>query len=81
MEACDKVKVENVMILFLKCDISNAMDGTKDDILYNTDDEVEVKSPEPDWILYDDGVCDKSCDMYEKLLETHSDANEEFDGF
>lgn len=41
---------------------------TEDDILYNSNDEVE-----PDWNPYDDGIWDESCDLYEKLLEINSD--------
>ncbi|CAI9716825.1 Hypothetical predicted protein [Octopus vulgaris] len=39
-------------------------------ISWKTDDEVEVDSPEPDWNPCDDGICDESCDMHEKRLET-----------
>ena len=28
------------------------MDGSKDDLLYESDDEAEVDSPEPDWNPY-----------------------------
>ncbi|CAI9733620.1 Hypothetical predicted protein [Octopus vulgaris] len=46
------------------------MDGTKANILYNSDDVVEIDSPEQDWNPYDDGIRDESCDMYDKLLKT-----------
>lgn len=74
------MEVENVIRSFEKCDISKAMDGTKD-ILYNSNNKVKVDSTGPDWNPYNDGTWDESCDMYEKPLETDSDGCKEFDGF
>ncbi|XP_068227368.1 probable H/ACA ribonucleoprotein complex subunit 4 [Palaemon carinicauda] len=41
--------------------------------MYECDDEAKVDSPEPDWNPYDDGVYDKSRDMFEQLFEADSD--------
>ncbi|CAI9735958.1 Hypothetical predicted protein [Octopus vulgaris] len=75
-----KNKVENVIKSFLKCGISNVIDGTKDDILYNSDVGVEVDSPEPDWNPYNEDIRDKSY-MCRKRLETDCNDCEEFDRF
>jgi hypothetical protein len=40
-----KVKVEAAIKSFKKCGISNAVDGTEDDLLRDTDDEAETDSP------------------------------------
>ena len=56
---------------FLKCGISNAMDGTEDDALFldNSDDQedVEVNSEEND--STDDHVGDVSEEIYNKLFD------------
>ena len=59
------------------------MDGTEDDLVYESEDEdeTEVDSPEPDWNPYDDGLFDESDDMLEQLFEAESDDCEEFEGF
>ena len=54
------------------------MDASEDNLLYESNDESEVDLPEPEWNPYDYGICDESCDVFEKLFETDSD---EFDGF
>ena len=43
------------------------------------EDEAEVDSPEPNWNPYDDGICEESCDVFEKLFD--SDDCDQFDGF
>ena len=57
------------------------MDGSEDDLLYESKDEAEVNLPEPEWNPYNDGICDESCDVFKKLFETDSDDGDEFDGF
>ena len=56
---------------FLKCGISNVMDGTEDDALFldNSDDQedVEVNSEEND--STDDHVGDVSEEIYNKLFD------------
>ena len=81
IKAWDNVKVERVIKSFKKCGISNAMDGSEDDLLYESEDEAEVDLPEPEWNPYDDGICDESRDVFEKLFETDGDDGDEFDGF
>ena len=49
--------------------------------MYESEDETEVDSLEPDWNPYDEGVFDESDDMLEKLFAAESDDCEEFDGF
>ena len=39
----EKVKVETVIKSFKKCGISNAMDRTEDDLLWDTDDDEEIE--------------------------------------
>jgi hypothetical protein len=34
---------------FKKCDISNAMDGTEDNLLWDTDDEAETDLLDSEW--------------------------------
>lgn len=48
-------------------------------ILYISDNEVEIDSPEPDCNPYDDEMW--WIMWYQNLLETDSDGCEEYDGF
>ena len=50
------------------------MDGSEDDLLYESENEAKVNWPEPEC-----GICDKSRDVFEKLLETDSNDGGEFD--
>ena len=77
----DNVKVESVIKSLKKGGISNAMDGSEDDLLYESEDEAEVDLLEPEWNPYDDGICDESRDVFENLFETDGDDGDEFDGF
>ena len=65
-KAWNNVKVRSVIKSFKKCGISNAMDGSEDNLLYESKDEAKVDLPEPDWNPCDDGICDKSRDVLEK---------------
>ena len=43
IKSWEKVKMETVIKSFKKCGISNAMDGTEDDLLWDTDDYEKSK--------------------------------------
>ena len=77
IKSWDKVKTESVVKSFKKCGISNAMDGTEDDLLYESEDEEEVDSPDPTWDPYDETVND---DVYDELFVSDDD-DDSFDGF
>ena len=80
-KSIDNVKAGSVIKSFKKCGISNVMDGSVDNLLYESKDEAEVDLPEPEWNPYDDGICNESHDVFKKLFETDSDDGDEFDGF
>lgn len=42
------MKVETIVDSFKKCIIYNEMDGTEDDMLYDSDNESEADSPDLD---------------------------------
>jgi len=47
---------------FKKCCISNALDGSEDDILWEDDGEAKDDSDwvtDSDWVMGDDGECDE----------------------
>ncbi len=46
------------------------MDGSEDDLLYESEDEAEVNMSEPERSPYDDFICDKSRDVFKKPFET-----------
>ncbi|XP_064095201.1 RUS family member 1-like [Macrobrachium nipponense] len=54
VKSWDNVKKESVIKSFKKCGISNAMDGTEDDDLFESDDEPAVDSPDSNWDPYDE---------------------------
>jgi hypothetical protein len=79
LKAWGKVTVESVVKSFKKCGISNAMDGTEDDELYDDagDDETEpadtlvpIGLQDADWDPYDDCLNDEAQDLVEELLES-----------
>lgn len=57
IKAWEKVKTESVIKSFKKCCISNALDGTEDDILWEDDEEEVIDGPSDeadDWDQYYD---------------------------
>jgi hypothetical protein len=74
-----KVKVETVIKSLKKCGISNAMDGTEDNSLWDTDDKVETDSPDTEWDPYDNVVDSESQDVLE--LFASDDKCDDFAGF
>ncbi|KAG7170740.1 hypothetical protein Hamer_G013600 [Homarus americanus] len=75
IKAWDKVR-ETEIKSFKKCGISNAMDGTEDYLLWDTDDAADA--PDLDWDPYDDNVNNETQDVYDELFA--SDDSSEFDG-
>ena len=79
-DAWDSIPTEMVARSFLKCCISNSLDGTEDDALYNDeleiDDEVE-EDPADD--VYDDNPLLNQGDIDELFNESESET--EFEGF
>ena len=61
-----------------KCGISNAMDGTEDDLLWDDDEEIEV--PGKEWDPYDELLNDESEDVLEELFALDNEC-EDFAGF
>ena len=54
MSAAWKTILESIIVRsFKKCCISNALDGSKDDILWEDDDEIKDDS---DWVTVNDSV-------------------------
>ena len=78
IKAWGNVKKESVVKSFKKCGISNAMDGTEDELLYESEDEAEVDSPDSDWDPYDETVND---DVYDELFASDDDDSSSFEGF
>ena len=66
VKAWDNVKLGSVIKSFKKCGISNAFNGSEDNLLYESKDEALVDLPEPQWNPCDDGICDESRDVFEK---------------
>jgi hypothetical protein len=52
---------------FKNCGISNAMDGTEDGLLWDTD-RAETDSPDTEWDLYDDAVNSEIQDIPDELI-------------
>ena len=78
IKAWGNVKKESVVKSFKKCGISNAIDGTEDELLYESEDEFEVDSPDSDWDPYDETVND---DVYDELFASDDDDSSSFEGF
>lgn len=73
-DAWDSIPNEMIRKAFLKCGISNAMDGSQDDAVYDAEDD-ELSDDDND-IYNDDG------EDYAHLLEQfNSDDDSEFEGF
>ena len=79
MEAWRGIKPESVSYSFKKCGISNRLDGTEDDILWEEigeqSTELEEEMEEND--IYDDSV---TATEFERLFGD-SDGDEDFEGF
>jgi hypothetical protein len=75
----EKFKVETVIKSFKKCSISNAMDGTEDDLLWDTDDEAETDPPDTEWDPYDT-VNSESHDVLDELFASDNECDD-FAGF
>lgn len=59
------------------CGISNAIDGTEDEILWDDEEDDEEEEMEEEWDIYDDKLTD---DQWHDLFG-ESDEEEEFEGF
>lgn len=75
IEAWNDINSEIVIKAFKKCGISNSLDGTEDDILWDSDAGDETESVE-EWDPYDNEVNEPD---FSKLVA--SDSEEEFSGF
>lgn len=80
IKSWEKVKVETVIKSFKKCGISNAMDGTEDDLLWDTDDEGETDSLDTEWDPYDELLNNEGEDVLKELF-ADDDECEDFAGF
>ena len=84
-EAWESIPPEMIKKSFLKTSISNALDGTEDDILWqddekdNTDTEVEEVGEEEDWA--DDVQQSKEIEQEWTAMFGGSEDEEEFEGF
>ena len=61
--------------------LTNAIDGTEDELLYKSEEEndVEVDPPDSDWdSYYDETVND---DLYDELYASDDDDSSNFEGF
>jgi hypothetical protein len=56
------------------------MDGTEDDLLWDTDDKAETDLTGTEWDPYDDTVNSESQDMLDELF-TSGDESDDFAGF
>ena len=56
------------------------MDGTEDDLLWDTDDDEEIEAPGKEWDPYDELLDDESEDVLEELFAL-DDECEDFAGF
>ena len=89
VKAWDKIPADMVIRSFLKCGISNSMDGTQDDELYSdsirsdsvssssVDDSVVQDEVDIDTGIYDEGLTEE---QFHEMFG-HSDDEEEFEGF
>ena len=73
-------KKESVVMSSKKCGISNATDGTKDELLYEREDEnvAEDDSPDSNWVpYYDETVND---DFHNERFASDDDDSSNFEG-
>ena len=81
-EAWDSIPEEMVRKSFLKCGISNAMDGSEDDAIYETKQNSDADDDSTD--ASHDGYTDDtlpSVELMKELFCEHSDDDEELQGF
>ena len=62
---------------FKKCGISNALDRTEDDLVWEEEEDSSQVEEEPDWDVYDDRI---TPEQWQELF-SESDDEEEFHGF
>lgn len=85
VKAWDKIPADMVIRSFLKCGISNSMDGTQDDELYSDlirSDSVSSPSVDDNEVDIDTGIYDEGLteEQFHEMFG-HSDDEEEFEGF
>ena len=87
IKAWSEIKVETVIKSFKKCGISNAMDGTEDDCLWNEGEEAaeaevdDAALSDTEFDPYDDALCNVSNDVIDELLQSDDDSQNDFQGF
>ena len=76
-ESWQKLSKEMVERSFKKCGISNAVDGTEDDLVWEEEEDSSQVEEEPDCNVYDDRI---TPEQWQELFG-ESDDEEEFHGF
>ena len=76
-ESWQELSKEMVECSFKKCGISNALDGTKDDLVWEEEEDSSQVEEEPDCDVYDDRI---TPEQWQELFG-ESDDEEEFHGF
>ena len=76
-ESWQELSKEIVERSFKKCGISNALDGTKDDLVWEEEEDSSQVEEEPDCDVYDDRI---TPEQWQELFG-ESDDEEEFHGF
>ena len=76
-ESWQELSKEMVGRSFKKCGISNALDGTEDDLVWEEEEDSSQVEEEPDCDVYDDRIIPK---QWQELFG-ESDDEEEFHGF
>ena len=56
------------------------MDGTEDDLLWNTNDDAEADSPDSDWDPYDQSVNNETWSILAEFLDSDEETSD-FEGF
>ena len=76
-ESWQELSKEMVEHSFKKCGISNALDGTEDDLVWEEEEDSSQVEEEPDCDVYDDRI---TPEQWQELFG-ESDDEEEFHGF
>ena len=76
-ESWQELSKEMVECSFKKCGISNALDGTEDDLVWEEEEDSSQVEEEPDCDVYDDRI---TPEQWQELFG-ESDDEEEFHGF
>ena len=76
-ESWQELSKEMVEHSFKKCGISNALDGTEDDLVWEEEEDSSQVEEEPDCNVYDDRI---TPEQWQELFG-ESDDEEEFHGF